>query len=264
MHVLPPDINESEEDFTVSGNSAEPAENKTIRFGLAAVKNVGHAIVEEIIRERRENGAFQSMEELLGRVRVKDLNKKSLESLLRAGAFDALGERNQFLFNIEALLKYNRERKQEAESNQTSLFADQELAAPSLRLAEAPELSNDERLGWEKELLGLYISSHPLHQYETQLAQFPRIGQISARDTGRTLIFGGIFTTSKKITTKSGEIMFFADLEDLSGKIETILFPAATKSYEKYLHTATPVRVRGRINDRDGEVKLICEDIKEL
>lgn len=264
MSVLPPDINESEEDFTVVGNSADPAQNNTIRFGLAAVKNVGNAVVEEMIRERKQAGAFQSIENFLERVRMKDLNKKSLESLVRAGAFDAFDERNKLLQNMETLLKYNRERKQAAESNQTSLFQDQPLSAPSLRLAATPPVSSDERLRWEKELLGLYISSHPLKQYSTQLSQLPPIGQISSKDVGRMLHVGGMVSSMKKIVTKAGEPMAFGNFGDLSGKMELVVFPATLKTYGALLESQKPLRVRGRVNEKDGELKLICDEVREL
>ena len=278
---MPPDINESEEDFTVVGpvrtdgrlerptsnginNDPDPAQNNTVRFGLAAVKNVGNAVVEEMIRERRNAGAFQSIENFLERVRMKDLNKKSLESLIRAGAFDAFDERNKLLQNTETLLKYNRERKQAAESNQASLFQDQPLSVPSLRLADTPPVSSAERLQWEKELLGLYISSHPLKQYSAQLSQLPPIAQISSKDIGRTLYVGGMMSSMKKIVTKAGEPMAFGNFQDLSGKMELVVFPSTLKTYGTLLESQKALRVRGRVNEKDGELKLICDEVKEL
>ncbi|MBI2462869.1 MAG: DNA polymerase III subunit alpha [Candidatus Spechtbacteria bacterium] len=265
IQVLPPDINESDETFTASG-ALNDSSGGRIRFGLAAIKNVGHNIVDEIIRERNSGVRFTSMENFLERMNTKDLNKKSIESLVKAGVFDTLGERNRFAQNIEMLLKFNNEKKAAAASNQMSLFGAGTgvISESRLILANAQPAPKNEVLGWEKELLGLYISSHPLEEHAEMLKIFPKIKNISAKDNGRVLNLAGMLSSAKKIITKSGKPMLFIQLEDLTGKIETIIFPSLLELKPDFFQNGKTVRMSGRVSDKDGEVKFICEEVKEL
>src|SRR3989338_3079514 len=164
--VLPPDINESFKDFTV----LKQTDGDKIRFGLLTIKNLGEGIAEAIITERKTDGPFKTIDQLTRRVKNKDLNKKSLESLIKCGALDNLGERNLFLNNVDQLLTYARDSQKQHASGQTSLFGDQlNVPLPPLRLSPASPASSAEKLVWEKELLGLFVSGHPLRNYQTQL-----------------------------------------------------------------------------------------------
>ena len=256
IKVLAPDINESDQRFTVS-----PA---GIRFGLAAVKNVGEHIVEEIIKERDMHGQFQSIENILERVRDKDLNKKSLESLIKCGAFDNLEERNRLLANIDTLLKYSKNQKAIKNSSQISLFADQPTFASSLRLEQAEPAPKKQALAWEKELLGFYISSHPLEEHRAELASFTKVKNLKSKDVGKMLSIGGIISGIKKIVTKAGQPMLFIGIEDLTAKIEGLVFPSLLKKNPDIFQDGTVIRVKGRLSDKDGEFKILCEEIKEL
>jgi len=256
IKVLAPDINESDQRFTVS-----PA---GIRFGLAAVKNVGEHIVEEIIKERDMHGQFQSIENILERVRDKDLNKKSLESLIKCGAFDNLEERNRLLANIDTLLKYSKNQKAIKNSSQISLFADQPTFASSLRLEQAEPAPKKQALAWEKELLGFYISSHPLEEHRAELASFTKVKNLKSKDVGKMLSIGGIISGIKKIVTKAGQPMLFIGIEDLTAKIEGLVFPSLLKKNPDIFQDGTVIRVKGRLSDKDGEFKILCEEVKEL
>jgi DNA polymerase-3 subunit alpha len=256
IKVLPPNINESDQNFTVSGAG--------IRFGLAAVKNVGEHIVGEVIKERESHGAFTSTENLLERVPDKDLNKKSLESLIKCGAFDNLEERNRLLSNIDALLKYSRDQKSIRNSPQISLFADQPMFKNSLRLASAGEISKKQALAWEKELLGFYLSSHPLEEYGDKIKLFPKIKTLARRDANRTLSIAGVISSIKKITTKNGQPMLFIGIEDLTSKIEGLVFPSVLEKNPEIFIEGAAVKIKGRLSDKDGELKILCEEVKEL
>ena len=256
IKVLAPDINESDQHFTVS-----PA---GIRFGLAAVKNVGEHIVGEIIKERDKHGQFQSIENILERVRDKDLNKKSLESLIKCGAFDNLAERSKLLANIDTLLKYSKNQKALQNSSQISLFADQPTFASSLRLEETEPAPKKQSLAWEKELLGFYVSSHPLEEHKAELASFTKVKNLKSKDAGKMISIGGIISGIQKIVTKAGQPMLFIGIEDLTAKIEGLVFPSLLAKNPDIFRDGATIRVKGRLSDKDGELKILCEEVKEL
>ena len=264
--VLPPDINESEQDFTVvnSPSSSGFGGARGIRFGLAAVKNVGGHIVEEIIKERKLHGPYETIENLLERIQDKDLNKKSLESLIKCGAFDKLKERNRLLENIETLLSYARNQKRIKKSGQASLFQDIPLFATSLKLPDVIPASLHQALLWEKQLLGFYVSSHPLEEHRQKLKMFPQIRNLALRDKGKMLNVAGIISGIKKIITKSGQPMLFIGIEDLTSKIEGLVFPSVLQKNQEIFTEGTAVQVKGRLSDKDGTLKMLCEEVKEL
>ena len=256
IKVLAPDINESDQRFTVS-----PA---GIRFGLAAVKNVGEHIVGEIISERDRHGHFQSIENILERVCDKDLNKKSLESLIKCGAFDNLAERSKLLANIDTLLKYSKNQKALQNSSQISLFADQPTFASSLRLEETEPAPKKQSLAWEKELLGFYVSSHPLEEHKAELASFTKVKNLKSKDAGKMMSIGGIISGIQKIVTKAGQPMLFIGIEDLTAKIEGLVFPSLLEKNPDIFRDGATIRVKGRLSDKDGVLKILCEEVKEL
>lgn len=262
IEILPPDVNQSFENFTVILDENGKPTNK-IRFGLTAIKNVGSKIVEAIIKERKKNGKFQSIDEFLERVQHKDLNKKTLESLIKSGALDEFGERNQLLFNIDRLLDYNREHQRNQKNNQISLFSGA-TKIQSLKLKEIESASKSEKLQWEKELLGFYISEHPLNDYQEIFKRLMPIKNISEESKNKIVIIGGIISTIKKITTKRGEPMLFVNLEDLTNKIEIIVFPSMFSKKPEIWQENKIIAIKGKVDNRNGNLKIICDDAKEI
>jgi len=257
LEVMPPNINQSEQNFT-------RASEGVIHFGLNAVKNVGQNIVESIVQERKENGEFQSISDFIERVQSKDLNKKSMESLIKCGALDYFGERNQLLASLEQLLGLARESQKAKQAGQASLFGGQsEVMAPSLKLASAVPANKQERLSWEKELLGLYISEHPLQDYEQKLSKLAIPCQtLSKEHMGKRIKIGGVINKIKKINTRAGNLMLFVEIEDLSGRIEVIVFPSILEKTATAWQEEKIVLVNGKLSNRDENLKLICDNVK--
>jgi len=262
IEVLPPDINESLESFTV-------IKEKVIRFGLAAVKNVGSNIVAAIVRERKKNGAYHAISEFIERVQDKDLNKKSLESLIKCGAMDKLGERGQLLVNVETLLSYAREMQRPKTNGQVSLFsgaaANGKSILPPLKLQDAPPANKKDCLIWEKELLGLYVSEHPAKEYEKVIEKIANLpSKLSAQLVGQRTKVGGVITGIKKIITKSGHPMLFVTLEDQKAKVELLVFPKTLDRTATLWQEGKVIIASGRLDDRDGNFKLLIEEVQEI
>ncbi|MBU1179271.1 DNA polymerase III subunit alpha [Patescibacteria group bacterium] len=263
--VLPPDINESSSDFTLV-NPEKTGGKRAIRFGLQGVKNVGENIVKNIVEERKQNGAFSSLENLLERISSRDLNKKSLESLAKAGAFDIFGERNTLLFNMEKILLYHKEVKGLQNSNQDSLFSStKEIQLPGLRLEKTKTASFEEKLKWEKELLGLYISGHPIDKYRDKMSKVRlNIPAIKKFKNQTPVMFMAIISQIRKILTKKGEPMLFLKLMDLVDSIEAVVFPRTLNEFGHLLEEDKCVIIKGKVSARNNEPGLICEEIIEL
>jgi DNA polymerase-3 subunit alpha len=270
IEVLPPEINESMENFNVtSTSSTKGGIAYRIRFGLAAIKNVGINIVQAIIEERRKNGPFKDIENFVCRVQSKDLNKKSLESLIKCGALDAFGERATLLANMEQLLYYSRESQKTRTSGQISLFdgPNSAVTLPPLRLVEVPPANRAEKLMWEKELLGLFISDHPLKDYQQKLdfeKGLVRIKDLPINKSNVTVKIGGIVTKIQKVITKSGKPMVFSWVEDTSAKIEVVAFPSVLEANPEAFKENNVLVIRGRLNDRDGIPKLMCDEVRAI
>ena len=267
IDVLSPDVNESFVEFAVV-----PNENK-IRFGMSAVKGVGVSAVEEVLRAREE-GAFSSVEDFAKRVSTSKFNRKAWESLIKSGAFDDMGDRSDLLFNLDAITAFASKLQKEAASGQTDLFgmlgSDEAASIQStLHLQKAPAKHDDkERLMWERELLGLYISAHPLDRYETYLSeQTQPLTQLVPEYDSRMMTVGGIISSVRTIVTKSGSKMAFVGIEDKFGEGEVIVFPNLYEKVGAKLQQDAVIRVSGKnsARDRDGnlgdESKLIADDI---
>ena len=261
IEVLPPNINESLKNFTVV-----PGDKMQIRFGLLAIKNVGGNIIDVVVNERKENGPFLSVKNFIERINSKDLNKKSMESLVRAGAFDALGERNQLLQNMERLLEYSKEFQKSKNNNQMGLFgATSSNAVSELRLEPAALASTFEKLSWEKELLGLYVTAHPLDDYKKILEDNAfALSKVKDAPVDKKVKVGGIIASFKKIITKTGRPMLFLKLEDLTDKAEIVVFPAIMERNPIALQENKIVFIKGRIDNRNGETKIIADDVEEI
>ena len=262
IEVLAPDINESFMNFSVV------SEKHKIRFGLLAIKNVGEKVVEAILRERKSRGPFSSIGDFVSRVGSKDLNKKSMESMIKAGVFDNFGERNQLLQNMEKLLEQSRESQKNKNNGQKGLFDTLTAAQPaswSIKLMAVPPSPESEKLKWEKELLGLYISGHPLKNYRKILEEkcLPIIN-VSQDLSGRVVRIGGVVSSIKKIITKKGQPMLFVNLEDESGRIELVVFPSVLENYPSLFQENKIVFVSGKVDFRDNVPKIICNTIEEI
>jgi len=259
IKVLPPNINQSDQDFTKAGD-------KIIHFGLKAVKNVGHNIVQSIVEERKQNKPFNSISDFIERVESKDLNKKSLESLIKCGALDGFGERNQLLASLEQMLNLARETQKAKQNGQVSLFTDStKTTLPSLKMATAAAASKKECLSWERELLGLYISEHPLKNYQQRLAKLALSCQkLSKEHVGHRVRIGGIINKIQKVNTRAGQLMLFVEIEDLTGRIEALVFPNVLEQTATAWQEERIVLVSGRLSDRDGNLKILCDSVKVL
>ncbi|OHA19834.1 MAG: DNA polymerase III subunit alpha [Candidatus Taylorbacteria bacterium RIFCSPHIGHO2_01_FULL_45_63] len=275
--VLPPNINESFSGFTVVKsesiiNNQDTSTKKDemrdrIRFGLTTIKNFGEGIAVAIIEEREKKGKFKSLEDFLTRIKDRNLNKKSLEALIRCGAMDEFGERGAMLHNIEYLLEFNKETTKSA-GNQVSLFGlmAENATIPTLKLAPASPAVAAEKLAWEKELLGLYISGHPLDKYRAVLEK----QEVNIKKTkeeykeGMIVVVGGIIEEAKSIITKKNEQMLFIKLADLTGSIEAVVFPRVFSEFKDLLVAEKCIALKGRISNRNGTISLIAEKIKAL
>ncbi len=259
VEVLPPNINESLKNFTVVSGKNQ------IRFGLLAIKNVGTNIADAIVEEKKNNGPYKSIGDFIYRTQSKDLNKKSMEALIKAGAFDAFAERNQLLTNLEKLLEIARENQKTRQNGQIGLFASIKISNNDIKLQEAKPANNFERLTWEKELLGLYVSSHPLHDFrkifETKTVA---ISKIDTSYVDKKITLGGIIASIKKIITKNGKPMLFMKLEDLTSKIEVVVFPNLLERNPEALQENKIVFVAGRVDDRNNEIKIVADDVQEI
>ncbi|MDP2676402.1 MAG: DNA polymerase III subunit alpha [bacterium] len=263
IKVLPPDLNRSNAGFTPQREKDELA----IRFGLRTIKNVGSNVVDMIMQERDRNGPYQTLAGLLERIPTKDINKKSMESLVKSGAMDSLGERNQMLENMDTILAFHKESSKGKQTGQNSLFGMQggPSYTPTLQLKEVKAAASEDRLKWEKELLGLYISGHPLDKFRG-LLETKKINTEFAKALKEEtpIIIGGIIESVKKITTKKGEPMVFLSLLDLAGSIEVVVFPRVLKSCGQFIEADKGIALKGKISHRNGNVSIIADGIKSI
>lgn len=266
LEVLPPDINESFASFAVVPN-ADGSPPTKIRFGLSAVKNVGGHVVDEIIAERKTRGPFASLEDFLRRVQSKDLNRKSLESLAKTGALDRFGERKQMLENMERLLEISKGAEREATMRQTNLFGMLPVQhAPSIRLKSTEAASQQEKLTWEKQLLGFYISAHPLDAFEHALvtSDVTPCGKLAeVRPLSRVSVAAVVTGVTRK-TTRRGEAMLFVRLEDRTGSVEALVFPKVLQANPNLWQEDRVILARGKLSDKDGVPKLLVDEADEL
>jgi len=246
---------------------AEEQFSYRIRFGLVTIKNFGQGIATAIIDERKKNGKFKSLADFLERVKDKNLNKKSLEALIKTGALDCFGhDRGVLLANMENLLAYNKENEKKS-ADQDSLFGGMAdtSSLPTLKLASAPPAASNDKLAWERELLGLYISGHPLEQYRSIIEKRDmNITKAKAEKDGKEVVVAGIIEELRPVTTKKGEPMMFLRLADFTGTIECVVFPRVLIEYRSSIATDKCVAVKGKVSDRNGEKTLIIDKVKGL
>jgi DNA polymerase III subunit alpha len=259
IEVLPPDINESFTDFSVVPGT------QTIRFGLTTIKNFGEGIAETIINERKQNGPYLSLSDFLSRIFDRNLNKKSLEALITTGALDRFHERGLMHANMENLLAFNKDTVARRESAQSSLFGGMESSVDSLELTPADPATQMKKLQWEKDLLGVYVSGHPLDVFKDEMAKRPRIGAIVAdKRAGIPVVTCGMISTVRELLTKKGDRMAFVALADQTDSIEMVLFPDTYSEVRDLIVPGTCVAVKGRLSIRNDEVSIAAERVKAL
>jgi len=263
IKVLPPDVNESGSDFTVVGK-----EKDAIRFGLSSIKNFGDGISEAIIAQREAHDPFKTLSDFLSRVGSKNLNRKSLESLIKSGALDSLntggGSRGALLEHIETMLVFHRDAT--TVSPQDSLFG-AFAEPPNLKLPTTGRpVSIGEKLNWEKELLGIYVSGHPLDAYAMVTKKSPlSITKIKEeRQQGISIILPVLVTLVRSILTKSGEKMAFITVEDTTDSIEAVVFPKLFKEHASSIVTGACFLAKGKVSIRNGDVTFVIEELKPL
>jgi DNA polymerase-3 subunit alpha len=261
--VLPPDINESFEDFgVVPGERGK----EIIRFGLTTIKNFGEGIAHVIVEERKKNGKFKDLEDFFTRIVDRNLNKKSLEALIKTGAFDSLySDRATLLHNLENLLKFNKELAK-ADESQDSLFGSSEIKISHLHLEPGPKISKQEMLTWEKELLGLYVTGNPLDQFKDLInASGHNIAKVKAEEKdGSTVVVAGLIEEAKEILTKKGDPMVFLKVKDYTDSIECVCFPNTYIQYKEIIAYEGCVAVKGKVSERNGEKSILVDKMKKL
>ena len=265
VQVLGPDVNESFKDFAIV-----PHEKK-IRFGLLAVKAVGSCAVDAVLNARKSGGKFTTILDFAKRVNARQFNKKAWDSLIMTGAFDQFGTRSDLLFNLERIQEYGSKSQKEALSGQTDLFgfagADDMRVESTIELMNAPKQHTDkERLTWERELLGLYVSAHPLDKYVKYFEeQTQPLSQVQPNTDGQKVTIGGIVIDVRTILTKSGTKMAFVKMEDKTSEGEVIIFPNLFSEINEMLKIDTVLKIEGKISarDREGNLKSDAQVIAE-
>lgn len=269
--VLPPHINESFGGFTCLSSKTGlnvNKENKSekIRFGFYTIKNLGTDIADSIIAERKQNGKLKSITDFLDRIKHKNLNKKSMEALIKSGCMDEWSDRGILLSNLEAMLSYNHENNKQNQ-NQISLFGgNTEIKAPEFKLQDSEKASQAEKLLWEKELLGLYISGHPLDRLRDKLEKRNiNIKKIKEEiGNGMPVTIAGIIETSRPVITKNNDRMAFLKISDLTDSIEAVCFPSVFKDFVDILVPEKCIAFSGKVSNRNGEKSIIIEAVKEI
>ncbi len=267
LKVLGPDINQSYGDFGIVGGE------RTIRFGLSGIKSMGKALVEEfVIPERDKNGPFKSVCDFAARVNSNKFNKKSWEAAIKTGAFDRFGDRSDLLFNLEQIQAYGAKRQKDAASGQTDLFGAMGDAGviPEPEIKTAPTyVPEKEKLLWERDLMGLYISSHPLDRYDVYFEeQTHPYDLVTAENDGKGIVIGGLISAVRTIITKSNTRMAFVKLENKTSEQEVIIFPSLYEEIGAKLEQDNVIKVSGRINAKDkngnisSEIKIIADSVE--
>lgn len=269
IRILPPDINKGEADFSVDGGN--------IRYGLAAIKSIGRPVIKAIVEERQQFGLFKNLEDFITRMSAREtLNKRTIENLIKSGALDILGgTRKQFMSIYIQIVDHVNQEKKYSMAGQMTLFdmvGEDQKEEFQLKLPDVGEYSRENLLAFEKEVLGIYVSGHPLEEYEEQWKKVitattgdfqpdEETGQTKVRDGARAVI-GGMITEKTVKHTKTNQMMAFLTVEDLMGTVEVVVFPRDYEKNRAYLETDSKVFIRGRVSEEDDRAsKLICEKV---
>ena len=253
IKVLAPDINQSLKNFTV-------VEDNNIRFGFKAIKNCGVGVIENIIKERKENGIFKDLSDFVDRIEEKVLNRKGLDSLIKSGALDQFEERGKLLENMESILHHAKVVQKQKKSGQVSLFgkSDDKHGNFLLHLVDTKPLEDKQKLAWEKEYLGFYLSGHPFEKYYGKLKDMVvPVKELKNKFQGMDVVVGGVVRSVKKFTTKKGDLMMFVTMEDLTDSVELVIFPKPYKKIAYVFVEDNIVLVKGKLSDKDGNYNIL-------
>ncbi|RLC79176.1 MAG: DNA polymerase III subunit alpha, partial [Chloroflexi bacterium] len=262
IEVLPPDVNKSGRGFTIEEWEEDGKKREAIRFGLEGVKNVGSGSVEAILRAREKGGPFKDLEDFCLRVDLKEVGRKALECLIKVGALDAFGGRAQLLQFMDQMIAVSAEAHRAAGVGQLTFF----YAIPTLPpLPKARKVSRREMLDWERELVGVYVSEHPLQQVMPALSEAIThfCGQINEELDGQKVTIAGMVTNVREITTKRGEPMAFAQVEDIQGSIEVVIFPRVYRKTAELWDEERILIIKGRVDMRNGRPAIICDSVQD-
>lgn len=262
LEVMPPDINESYAPFSVV--PGKNSEESKIRFGLTTIKNFGEGIAEAIIEERKSGGDFTSLTDLLLRVHDKNLNKKSMEALIMTGALDRFEERGKMHLNIDNILAFNKEHVAGKAANQDSLFGGLDTSINELTLLSTDPAGKDQKLIWEKELLGVYVSGHPLDKYEKELSGRGTVTDARNGRKGQEVKTAGMIESVKELLTKKGDRMAFIKLVSLTDSIEMVAFPEVFQNNQDLLIPGACIAVKGKLSIRNDEPGILINKMKSL
>jgi DNA polymerase-3 subunit alpha len=283
IDVLPPDVNYSSLDFDIQLRPAEVAkmahrdpslgynfpvpEGSAIRFGMAAIKNVGEGPVQVILAARKEGGPFRSLEDFADRVDLRQVNKRALECLIKVGALDRFGKRAQLLAVLDTVVANSAEVHDARDSGQLSMFdllGGEAAKVSPITLPNIEEVRGRERLAWEKELLGVYSISHPLHDLEADLKRVTSCScaELDERFDGKGVALAGLISAVRVITTKKGDAMAFVQLEDLQGACEVVFFPNTYLEHKERLTVDNVVLIKGKGQSREGKTALLAESVQ--
>jgi DNA polymerase-3 subunit alpha len=266
--VLPPDVNYSELDFDIQ---KQPDGKRGIRSGMAAIKNAGEAALMPIIEARASGGAFTSLEDFCERVDLRHVQKRTLESLVKVGAMGAFGNRNQLLQSLDRLMSVSSDHHKAKEVGQISMFGESMGGiSDKIALPDIPEVPDRERLNWEKELLGLYVSGRPADKIREELKLVNTVDILEAKEAGATMngkgaVVAGEVVSLRKIPTKQGQMMAVATIEDWhdsAAQTEVVLFPRTWDKFADMVHEGSVLFFNGKLDTTRGDLQLICEGVK--
>ena len=271
IEVLPPDVNYSVGGFSISDNEKDEKYKEAIRFGLYTIKNLGANIADAIIEERNKNGKYKNLENFINRISHKDLNKKSLEALIMCGAMDEFGERNEMLFNLESLLAYHKThiKDNKEQNNLFDFFATSETSS-SFTLKKCPPATQNDKLNWEKELIGCYISGSPLDKWKETLTNrtvnIKNILDEANNDVkeNKAIRLPGLIEKVKTTKTKQGDYMALVKISDLTAQFEVAVFPKVYKNLKNKLIPNVPLLFIGKVANKNGEKTMVVDNIEEL
>lgn len=258
--VLQPDINSSMWDFDIEDVDGKP----NIRFGMGAIKNVGENSVQPIIDERAANGKFKDLNDFARRVDLRAVGKRSLESLIKVGAMDSFGNRASLLASLDRIVAISSNHFRAADAGQMSLFGASTGIVEEITLPEVKDVDKREMLNWERELIGLYISDHPLNEYQATLAKIVSYfsGQLGESSHEEKVRMAGLITGVRPYTTKTGKPMGFAQMEDIQGTVELVLFPKTWEASREKLTVGQIVIVEGKVDHGSTPPKLLVDTVK--
>ena len=266
LTVLGPDVNRSFAEFGVVKETGE------VRYGLTAVKNVGNGIVEATLEARKEGGEFKNIEDFLTRVKCNEINKKVMEALIKCGAFDSLGDRSTLLFNLERILNFAQKVQKGAAANQMGLFGETQKSQVAFHLEMVPPegedvLTSEQRLDYERELLGIYFSEHPLDAHKDKIKTYKEvvpIAEVSLADNNKSVKLIGVITNIHKILTRKNDPMAFVMVEDKTSGTELIFFPNTLEKYQHLVVEGRVLYIKGKVNNKDNQLKILVDSVEDF